>query len=145
MRGEGHGGAEDVVLPPEPHLLQQDDVKVAARENLPEGAKPGLVVEAERPVEAPHVQVEHPQAQLRVRSHRTHARLEGCNAERTLYESFRNGGQCTSAVHVKGSERFLLSGQGGREGGREGVDWREGRSRFQFKPISPAELCNTVS
>ena len=85
MRGEGHGGAEDVVLPPEPHLLQQDDVKVATREDLPEGAEPRLLVEAERPVEAPHVQVEHPQSQLRSRGIR--AGLEGCNAERTLYRS----------------------------------------------------------
>ena len=83
MRGEGHGGAEDVVLPPEPHLLQQDDVKVAAREDLSEGVEPRLLVEAERPVEAPHVQVEHPQSQLRSRWIQ-----EGCNAERTRFRSF---------------------------------------------------------
>ena len=91
MRGEGHGGAEDIVLPSEPHFLKEDDVKVAAREDLSEGAEPRLLVEAERPVEAPHVQVEHPQSQLRRRRVRE-AGLEGCNAERTLYRwSFRNG------------------------------------------------------
>ena len=84
MRGEGHGAVEDVVLPPEPDLLQQDNVIVAPREDLSEGAEPRLLVEAEGPVEAPHVQVEHPQSQLRSRRWIR----EGCNAERTRFRSF---------------------------------------------------------
>ena len=83
MRGEGHGAVEDVVLPPEPDLLQQDNVIVAPREDLSEGAEPRLLVEAEGPVEAPHVQVEHPQSQLL-----SGWIQEGCNAERTRFRSF---------------------------------------------------------
>ena len=55
----GHLGAPS-------HLLQEHDVEVAVQKDVAQGAEPWLLVEAEGPVQAPHVEIQHAQAHLQI-------------------------------------------------------------------------------
>ena len=97
--------------------MQQHDVEVAMQQDVAQGAEPWFLVEAEGPVQAPHVEIQHAQAHLQIHTWlrfkigfeirmSTTPLGEGVQEGRAGRERVCNAER--NAVAVKG--RFLLSG-----------------------------------